>query len=103
MTGVERSGSNRSPSGETGRSANAFSIPFPYSEAVCALRVRVDGFPLRSSGNGRMTLIPLSVKGPRMSTNILDCSPDKLEIGMPLTAVFEPVDDDIALIKFRPG
>lgn len=42
-------------------------------------------------------------EGPRMSTNILDCSPDKLEIGMPLTAVFEPVDDDIALIKFRPG
>ena len=42
-------------------------------------------------------------EGPRMSTNILACPPEKLTIGMPLVAVFEPVDDAIALVKFRPA
>ncbi|MCI0438522.1 MAG: Zn-ribbon domain-containing OB-fold protein [Chloroflexi bacterium] len=44
-------------------------------------------------------------EGPRMPTNIVmdDPTPEKLQIGMPLEAVFEDISDTIALPKFRPA
>jgi len=41
-------------------------------------------------------------EGPRFYTNIVDCAVEKVEIGMPVTVVFDPVTSDISLPKFRP-
>lgn len=44
-------------------------------------------------------------EGPRMPTNIIgvvEPTPDKLRIGMPLEVVFEDVSDVISLPKFQP-
>ena len=44
-------------------------------------------------------------EGPRMPTNIVgvvEPTPDKLRIGMPLEVVFEDVSDVISLPKFQP-
>ena len=42
-------------------------------------------------------------EGPRMMTNIVDCSPDALSIGMPLTAAFEDRTDEVTVVVFRPA
>lgn len=41
-------------------------------------------------------------EGPRMETNIVDCEPDELRIGMPLVVDFRPLTEDITLPVFRP-
>lgn len=41
-------------------------------------------------------------EGPRMLTNIVGCSPDKVEIGMEVEVVFDHVTEKIAIPKFRP-
>lgn len=43
------------------------------------------------------------VEGPRITTNIVGCPPGDVTIGMPVTATFEDVNDEIALVKFRPA
>lgn len=40
-------------------------------------------------------------EGPRVITNVIDCPPDELKIGMPVTAVFEDVTDEVTLLKFK--
>ncbi len=42
-------------------------------------------------------------EGPRLTTNLLDCSIDKLKIGMPVIADFEDVTEEITLLQFRPA
>lgn len=42
-------------------------------------------------------------EGPRMSTNIVDCDPDSVRIGMPVEVAFEDVSDEISLVMFRPA
>jgi uncharacterized OB-fold protein len=42
-------------------------------------------------------------EGPRMHTNIVGCDNDDIYIGMPVEVVFEPIDDEIHLPKFRPA
>lgn len=42
-------------------------------------------------------------EGPRMHTNIVGCDNDEIYIGMPVEVVFEPIDDEIHLPKFRPA
>ncbi len=42
-------------------------------------------------------------EGPRMMTNVVDCEPGALEIGMPLEVAFRPTSDDITLPVFRPA
>ena len=42
------------------------------------------------------------VEGPRMMTNLVDCTADQLRVGMPLEVVFRPVSDDVVLPVFRP-
>ncbi len=41
-------------------------------------------------------------EGPRLHTNLVDCSNDEIHIGMPVEVVFERVSDDCAMPKFRP-
>lgn len=41
-------------------------------------------------------------EGPRLHTNLLDCALDEIRIGMRVEVVFEKVNDDITLPKFRP-
>jgi uncharacterized OB-fold protein len=41
-------------------------------------------------------------EGPRLTTNIVETSPDDLEIGMAVEVVFERVDDEVTLPQFRP-
>ena len=41
-------------------------------------------------------------EGVFMVSNLIDCPPDDLRIGLPVEVVFEPLNDDIALPKFRP-
>lgn len=41
-------------------------------------------------------------EGPRMLTNIVDCEPGSVEIGMAVQVAFDELTDEIALPKFRP-
>ena len=40
-------------------------------------------------------------EGPRMVTNLVDVPVEEYEIGMPLVANFEDVDDEVTLVVFR--
>jgi len=42
-------------------------------------------------------------EGPRMTTNVVGCSPDDVAIGMPVRAAFEDLDDEISLVVFEPA
>lgn len=42
-------------------------------------------------------------EGPRMMTNVVDCAPDAVRIGMAVTVVFDDVTPEITLAKFRPA
>ena len=44
-------------------------------------------------------------EGPKMPTNLVEVEPDPavVKIGMPLEVVFEDLDDQISLPKFRPA
>ena len=41
-------------------------------------------------------------EGPRMPARLVDVATDSVEIGMPLEVVFDDVDDDLTLYRFRP-
>jgi uncharacterized OB-fold protein len=41
-------------------------------------------------------------EGPRMTSNIVECSIEDVRIGMALEAMFDDVSDEITLVKFRP-
>ncbi len=41
-------------------------------------------------------------EGARMTTNIVECDPDLVHIGMAVEAVFEDVTPEVTLVKFRP-
>ena len=41
-------------------------------------------------------------EGVRMMTNIIECAPHDVEIGMPVEVVFEDLNDTISLPQFRP-
>lgn len=42
-------------------------------------------------------------EGVTMFSNVVQCAPDALRIGMSLQVVFEPLDDEVTLPKFRPA
>jgi len=42
-------------------------------------------------------------EGPRMMTNIVDCDPESVRIGMPVVVTFDDVTEEITLPKFRPA
>ena len=41
-------------------------------------------------------------EGARMISNLVDCPVERIEIGMPVEAAFEPVTPEVTLPKFRP-
>jgi uncharacterized OB-fold protein len=42
-------------------------------------------------------------EGPRMMTNVVDCDPADLRIGMELVAVYRPLDDEFTVPVFVPA
>lgn len=42
-------------------------------------------------------------EGAHMTSNIVECDPDRVRIGMPVEAVFEAVTPEFTLVKFRPA
>jgi hypothetical protein len=42
-------------------------------------------------------------EGVKMVTNIVDCQPEDVKIGMKVEVVFDDVTEDITLLKFRPS
>jgi uncharacterized OB-fold protein len=42
-------------------------------------------------------------EGPRMMTNVVDCEPGALRVGMALEAVFRKESDEVTLPVFRPA
>jgi uncharacterized OB-fold protein len=52
-----------------------------------------------------VTAVVELAEGPKMATNIVidEPTPDNLIIGMDLEVVFEDINDDLALPKFRPA
>lgn len=40
-------------------------------------------------------------EGPRMVTNLVDVPIEEYEVGMPLEAAFEEIDDEVTLVLFR--
>lgn len=41
-------------------------------------------------------------EGVRICSNVVDCDPDDVEHGLPVTVTFDHVTEDVALPKFRP-
>ena len=41
-------------------------------------------------------------EGPRLHTNLVECTNDEIHIGMPVEVVFARVSDDCTMPKFRP-
>jgi len=41
-------------------------------------------------------------EGVRLHTTIVDCSHEAIEVGMPVEVVFEQVNDEVTLPRFRP-
>ena len=48
-----------------------------------------------------VTLVELD-EGPRLYTNLVGIAYRNIEIGLRVEAVFEPVTDEITIVKFRP-
>ncbi len=42
-------------------------------------------------------------EGIKMLTNIIDCRPEDVKIGMPVEVVYEDVTPEVTLAKFRPA
>jgi uncharacterized OB-fold protein len=42
-------------------------------------------------------------EGLKMLTNIVDCRPEEVRIGMPVAVVFDDVTPEVTLAKFRPA
>ncbi len=41
-------------------------------------------------------------EGPKITSNLVDCAPDAITIGMPVEVVFEQLSPEVTLPKFRP-
>jgi uncharacterized protein len=41
-------------------------------------------------------------EGPRLPARVIDVDPADVEVGMPVEVVFDDVDDDLTLYRFRP-
>ena len=49
-----------------------------------------------------VTIVELE-EGPRLHTALVECRNDQIHIGMPVEVVFDKVNDDVTLPKFRPA
>ena len=60
--------------------------------------------PVSRALAGRVPWAVLDVEleeGVHLISNMVDCDPDDIEIGMPVEVVFETVNDEITLPKFK--
>ena len=48
-----------------------------------------------------VTIVELE-EGPRLHTHIVECPSDQIRIGMPVEVVFDRINDEVTLPKFRP-
>ena len=64
---------------------NVFGVPFPFWDDMPYVVAMID-----------------LEEGPRMISNVVECDHDKLKNGMQLEVVFEKINDDITLPKWRP-
>lgn len=56
------------------------------------------------AGDGPYTVALIELaEGTRMMSNLVECPPEKVEIGMPVEVVFDRVTPEMALPKFRPA
>lgn len=62
---------------------------------------RAPSEPFKGDVPYTIALIDLE-EGVRMMSNIINCKPDAVKIGIPVRAVFEDITDSIALPKFEP-
>ncbi len=42
-------------------------------------------------------------EGPRVLSHLVDCAPEQVSIGMPVTVTFEDASDEVAFYNFRPA
>jgi len=42
-------------------------------------------------------------EGARVTTGIVDCAIEDIQVGLPVVAVFDAVSDDMSLINFKPA
>ena len=59
--------------------------------------------PLAAFEPGYVVAVVELEEGPLMLTNLVDCKPDEIAVGMPVRVVFEKASDEITLYKFKPG
>ena len=52
------------------------------------------------SGTFVLAIVELE-EGPRMMTNIVECNPDSVKIGMAVEVTFEDVTEEVTLPKFK--
>lgn len=58
--------------------------------------------PFRDSGPYVLAMIELD-EGPRLLSNVVECHPDEVEVGMRVEVVFEPVDgSEDRIYRFAP-
>lgn len=56
--------------------------------------------------NDRLPYVAAAVdldEGPRLMTNLVDCAPDDLVVGMAVEVTFRPLTDEITVPVFRPA
>jgi uncharacterized OB-fold protein len=41
-------------------------------------------------------------EGPHLTTNVIDCWPDDVRVGMAVEVAFDDVTEDVTLVKFKP-
>ena len=59
--------------------------------------------PLPAFAPGYVLAVVELDEGPLMLSNLVDCEPDAVAIGMPVEVVFERASDEITLYRFRPA
>ena len=63
----------------------------------------IDPSSLPDTGKVVFGAIVELAEGPHVTTNIVECDPDKVRVGDPVEAVFQDADDKITLVHFRPA
>ena len=63
--------------------------------------VRTNPMPPFADGVPYVAAVVDLEEGPRLTTNILDCEPEDVEVGMRVEAVFEDLGPE-SLVQFRP-
>lgn len=58
--------------------------------------------PLAAFAPGYVIAVVQLDEGPLMLTNLVDCPPDKVAVGLPVEVVFEKASDEITFYKFKP-